>query len=1041
MNPFKFVSGFLVASAVLLVGAAALEAQELGRITGEVRTSPAARPLEGAQVSLEGTAMGSLTNEQGRYLILNVPPGDYAVRVTMLGYGTERQEVTVRPGSSVVADFNLNVTALALDEIVVTGTAAEVRAKEIGNAVDAISGREIQTMAIRNTEEVLAGRIPGVTMLTNSGQPGAGGTVKVRGITTVSQTMDPLIYVDGVRIHNLPTATGWDSRTSYHPLQNINAGDIERIEVVKGASATTLYGTEASGGVIQIFTKRGISGRPIWNADVSLGLNNQSSFLNNADEDPTDLYTKCGRLDDLYSLNIQANKSDPDFGDRIYIFDPTCPADGDWQDSGLIHKYNLSVRGGAGDVTYYLSGNYNDQEGVLPTGRSRDGGFRANIGFEPMDELTFSLNSAYTRRNSRWVHDGNNADGFLLNVGRGAQNYLQGGREGDCDNIPLAPDGSQRECVTNGYLFESELTSQMDHFISGLTVQWNPLEGFSNRLAVGWDYTDMNAVTVLPFNYLRNPEGVFWDELTRHTKLSLDYTGSFQNMFGDDFQSTFSWGAQLFRDWHRWTEIDVEGFAGPGDPTLESGAELTFRAEYTINQASAGFFFQEMLGWQDRLFLTGGLRVDGNSAFGDDYGLQYYPKVSLAWVVSDHDFFPTDIVETLKLRSALGWSGKAPGPFDKVRTWQAIGIEGEPGFTPGDVGNELIGPEQTREFEFGFDLSALDGRLGAEVTYYDAETTDALVGRTLPPSKGFLASRTENIGTLENTGWEMQFTGTPFRSELIDWRVRANLSFMESRAVDLDGDGCPPIDPATGECPAGAQITSLFADNKAEFREGHFVPVYVGERVMNPNDIADPIIVNDTILGPAYPTRLIGLGTTIRIGERLAIDALAEHQGGHLLPNYTGYQNARRGSWHPCFGIQQKLIDASNGDASALNNVTAMERARCAVRNTNYIMSNGERLSHNSDFWVEEADFWKLRSVMVTYDLPENILPLARSASVSLSARNLFTWTDYSGTDPEVMDFRDFAESVYDGASDYGRRDYYQIPNPRTYTLGFRVSW
>lgn len=1015
----------LLAATLLGLVSVPVIAQEAGRIQGTVIDGQSQRPLVGAQVSIQGTGLGTVTGVDGEYQLLNVPAGTYTVRVQFIGYGTGQQETMVSTGAAATADFELEQTAVAMDEIVVTGTAAEVRRKEVGNSVDGVSAREIQSVQARGTDELLAGRAPGVTVMTNSGQPGAGGTIKVRGMSTASQSIEPLIYVDGIRIHNTPVRTGWDSRTGYNPLQDIPAEDIERIEVVKGASATTLYGTEASGGVIQIFTKKGISGAPIWTAEVGLGLNHQSSFLANTDGHPTDLYTKCGDLENLYSLNIQDDLSSETFGDREYLYDPTCPSDGSWQQLGPTQDYSLSVRGGAGDVTYYISGNYSDQQGVLQTGRNREGGFRGNFGFAPLDNLSVALNSSYTHRTTGWVNDGNNADGFLLNVGRGSKNYFKGGKDEVAEvcaaaaDTMTAPDGSSGvTCITNGYLFDANLESGIDHFITGLTVNWSPLEGLSNRLNIGWDYSETVGESWVPFGDLRQPDGLFWDENTRRTKLSFDYAGSFQNTFGEDFASTFSWGGQIFRDHTRWTEVDVEKFAGPGRPTLETGAELTDRNEYSIHQTNAGFFFQEMLGWKDRLFLTGGLRVDGNSAFGDNFGLQTYPKVSVSYVLSDYGFWPTDWFETFKLRGALGYSGRAPGPFDKARTWSPIGLEGEPGFTPDNVGNPDLGPETTREIEVGFDASLLSGRLGAEATYFHAKTTDALVGELQAASNGFLNTRLDNVGTLENSGYEFQITAVPVRTRNIDWRVYTNLSFIESEAIDL----------------AGEQIS---AGLLAEIWEGHPIPVYIGDRIMNPNEVADPVIVEDTVLGPAFPTRMIGVGTTLQLGDRFTVDALAEHQGGHYLPNYTGYQNARRGSWHPCFAIQEKMIAKHNGDASALDGVRAIDRARCGI-------NEDIGYDHSSHYWVEKADFWKLRSVMLTFNVPDEWVRFGSNASVSLAARNLLTWTDYSGTDPEVEDFADRANSVYgDGgdSGDYGRRDYYQIPNPRTYTLRFRISW
>lgn len=998
-------------------------AQETGRITGQVTTAQNMRPLDGAQVAIQGTGMGGLANSQGRYLILNVPPGTYTVRVTMIGYGTTQQQVTVVAGQMATADFQLQETALSLDEIVVTGTAAEVRAKEVGNSLDAVTSRELQDIPVRNSEDILQGRAPGVTVMTNSGQPGAGATVKIRGINSISQQKEPLIYVDGIRIYNEPTRSGWGARTATSPLQDIAAKDIDRIEVVKGAAATTLYGTEASAGVIQIFTKKGISGAPIWSAEVSGGFNQQASFLADPSGDPTDLYTKCGNLSELYSLDVQRSTSDPLWGTKHYIQDPTCPADGDWQQLGPIQDYSLNVRGGAGDVTYYLSGNYNDTKGTLPTARSRDGGFRGNFGFSPTEGLNISLNTGYTRRNTRWVPDGNNSNGFLLNVGRGAQNYLKGGKGDDCANVP-----SDRTCVTNGYLFDTELYTVNDHFITGLTTQWNPIEGLSNRFSVGWDYLNVKNETTRPFGSLRTPSGYFWDEATRHTKLSLDYAGSYENSFGDRIESTFSWGGQIFQDRHRWTELDVEGFAGPGRPTIDSGAEVTYRSEYTVNQTSAGFFLQELVGIDDNLFITGGMRVDGNSAFGSNFGLQVYPKISVAWVLSDYDWFPSETVDQFKLRGALGSSGKAPSAFASVRTWDGIGIEGQPGFTPGDPGNADVGPERTQELELGFDASLWQGRLGIEATHYKATTTDALINRDLPASLGFLQNRTENVGELWNSGWEFQLTSALVRTSGFEWRARANMSFMKSEAVDIDGD------PNTQSC--------IYVGLYSNICEGEQVPVLRADRIMNPDEVANPVIVSDTTIGPTYPTHLIGLGTTFNIGDNLHVDALMERQSGHYLPQYTGYQNGRRGSWHQCFDMQTIMVDSyKSGGADAVTaalnaaGVTAEQRARCAIKS-----SVNAGYGYSSQYWIDKADFWRLRTITLSYDIPQTLLNWGRNATVTLAARNLLTITDYSGTDPEVQDFADATGNV-DTGGEFGRRDYYQIPNPRTFLLSIRVSW
>lgn len=1005
---FRLPSPGMIGLAMFLLLAMAVPAaaQSVGTIRGTV--SSEGRPISGAQITVADTRLGTITNSAGEFLIVGVPAGPRTIRVQMLGYERAEQGVTVSDGATAEVNFQLSPTAISLEELVVTGTAAAVRAREVGNSLDAVTSAEIENMPIVNAEQALAGRTPGVTIMQSTGQPGAGGTVKIRGVNTVSQSNAPLIYVDGVRINSEPVRAAWGARAALSPLQDIAASDIERMEVVKGAAATTLYGTEASGGVIQIFTKRGIAGEPIWSAEVTAGLSQATRW--GPDGDPTQLFTQCGDPSKLFGLDVlNAYGPSGTRADTVYFADPTCPEDGSWQELGPLQRYNLSVRGGASGVSYFVSGTYSDTDGTLPTQNSKDGGLRANVGFSPTEDVDVRLNSSYTRRDTRWLNDGNNAGGFGLNVNRGFAGNFKGGREDDCADIDVI-------CVTNKYLFEGDVFTASDHYTTGLTVSYAPLEGLSNRFAVGWDYLVMNNETTRHFGNLRTPEGFYWDENTRRTKLSLDYAGSFQNGFGESLASTLSWGAQLFRDDQRWTEVDVDGFAGPGEPTLESGAVISYLADDPFTKTTAGLFLQEMLGWQDRLFVTAGLRVDGNSAFGENFGLQPYPKLSVAYVLSDYDFWPTDWFDAFKLRAAIGESGKAPGAFDRLRTWAPVsGDDGQPGFTPQEIGNPDVGPERTREIEAGFDAGFLQGRLGIEATVFQANTFDALIPVRYPPSSGFLATRVENVGELRNRGLELQANAGLVSTDMFDWDVRANVSFLESEAIDLDGD------PETQ--------TSIYTGLNSEIREGGFpIPTYFGTKIINPDEIADPILVRDTAIGPVYPTRMLGLGTTLTIGRRATLDVLAEHQGGHYVQNYTGYQNGRRGVWYPCYDTQLKLIAAAGGDAGALSDVTARERARCAYSGA------------NSDYWIEKGDFVKLRQIALTYQVPENLVRFADNASVTLSGNNLFTWTDYTGSDPEVSDMADQAGNVF-GGGEFGRRDYYQLPPPRTFMLSFKFGF
>ena len=406
------------AAAAALLALAALagpvRAQDRGQITGVVRAAATQRPIVGAQVYIPGTTLGTITDAQGRYVIRNVAPGTVTVRAEIIGYRTAERSTTVAAGATAQLDFALQETAVALDQIVVTGTAGQARKREIGNSLSSISANEIANAPVRSMQEIINARATGVTVLSNSGQPGAAGAIRLRGNKSIAMGNEPLVYVDGVRLFSRVATAPGAARQGVLPINDINPEDIERVEIVKGAAATTLYGTEASGGVIQIFTKRGTAGTPVWSMEISGGFNNLGHV--GPKEDPTGLFLKRCRGPDL------VNSEGAPFEDG------TCPPSGTWLRNGPVQRYAFSVRGGAPALTYYLSGTYNDEQGVIQNNYSKDGGLRANFSFRPLETLDIVVNSAYTRRKIRWLPDGNLANGFTLNVFRGPNTNFKNGR-------------------------------------------------------------------------------------------------------------------------------------------------------------------------------------------------------------------------------------------------------------------------------------------------------------------------------------------------------------------------------------------------------------------------------------------------------------------------------------------------------------------------------------------------------------------------------------------------------------------------------------
>jgi len=966
--------------------------KQQGTVTGRVTAARTGRPLSGVQVFVDGTTIGSLTDGGGEYRLTNVPAGDVVIRAQMIGYSTGEQNVSVSAGETVTANLELREEAVGLDAIVVTGAGREARVREMGTSVGRIGAAEFENAPVRNPEDILMGREPGVTVQLRSGQPGSMGHITLRGATSVSGTRNqPLIYVDGIRLYSHGLRGAQNARQGVHPLQSIAAQDIDRIEIVRGAAAATLYGSEAAAGVIQVFTKQGASGAPRWDVEIGTGVNNIGHV--GPASDPTALYTRCsGEMTALSRATWEP----------VTMFDPTCPAGGSWLESGALWDVNASVQGGVDDFRYFVSGRHGHEEGIVGDGYADNSNFRGNFSFGVTDNLNLSFQSAYSTGTVRWIPDGDRGSGFFNNVMGGPTTHFQDSAE--CSALGIEVD----HCLVNNRILSHQTSHQWtDHFTLGGTVRWDPSRAFDHRFTVGYDFLESLGQEIIEFGFHRPARrlGRLINYDQNRATLSADYVGSWthDNVFGRDIGSAFSWGFQVVETQSHDYRSQADDFAGPGLATMADAASTVVTVDDQIRVVNPGIFLQEMLSFNDRLFITLGARIDGHSAFGRDFGFQTYPKVGVSYVVSDHDFWPSHMVESFRLRGALGDAGQAPGAFDATRMWSTLpGPGGQAGFTPDVLGNPDLGPERTREMEGGFEAAALDGRISLGLNVYQQDTHDALVGVQPIPSQGFLSRQLENLGHIRNRGFEVQLDGELLRLPQANWSARAHYSQNRSEAIDLGG-----------EVAMSSQLQQI--------REGHPVPSFFGPRLLNPGELADPIYSDeDEYLGTPWPVHNVGIGTTLMLGQRVTFDAQGEFQGGHHVYNSTGYNMAWDGTWQPCFDTQMAL---AAGDQNALGNVTARDRVRCAI-------SGAVRDPRQ---WLEPADFFKLRVASISYRVPERWLRGVQGATVTLSGRNFLTITDYTGLAVEANQGA--------GPNVMTRRDHMQIPPYRTFRLSVRTTF
>ena len=958
----RFIDGAL---ALVLLAASQLHAQgSTGTVRGTVRQTGTQAPMANAEVTIVGTRLGALSRNDGSYVITGVPAGTQRVRVRLFGFSPNEQTVTLTADGSATADFTLAPTAVQLDQVVVTGTAGQARRREVGNAISAVQTAETPEVKT-DVSSLLQGRIAGASVELSTGSTGAGSSIRLRGNTSVALSNQPLIYVDGVRTRsdeypkNVPPAGSNLRSTNYNasPLNDINPDDIERIEVLKGAAATTLYGTEAAAGVIQIFTKRGTSGAPRWNFETTQGFNRERPFGLDA-ADPAD--TIPGSCAARFGARECA---------KYLWMNP-------WLRDGIKSGYNLAVSGGTGNSTrYFLSGGFDDNQGVMPLDEERKYSVRANFTFAPSQIFSVDWNSSYTNNHISNTPAGNNAAGLTLNAFRRNRNYY-----------------GSANIDTISQVLQYQLNTWINRAILGTTVNYAPFSGQTNKFTVGMDRANVENRNLRPFGFPESPTGTLSDEQWVNQVLTLDYVGSLEHGI-KGLSSTFAWGGQASMNDLRDVQAYTTGFGGPGDPTISTGS-LWNGLETRIRILTGGLFLQEMVGWRDRLFVTAGARFDKYSAFGKNIGVQTYPKVSASYVISDEPFwqssFLNSLASTMKLRAAYGQAGRAPGAFDYLRSYDAVGWGGLPALRTRNLGNPDLGPERSGEAEVGFESSSMNGRIGVDFSYYRTRTTDALISVTPPPSGGFLNGQLENIGTLDKKGVELAVNTTPLQTDRLTWSLGTTIALNKNRVVSLGG--------------AAPFNVSPNGNGNGYAVEGQPLAVLRGRLITNPNDIADPIIETNHLFGPSQPTRIIGLTSALRFPKGIELSARAEYQGGNYLDEDASYQALSRAvRWPTCF-------DAYAKQAADL---TARERAWCTPQ-------------VRQDEFIFKADFAKLRDVTLRAPVPQKLLPGTNSATISLSVQNWYTWKnkDFRLFDPEMAGNDGFNATV--------RYISEQIPAPAT---------
>lgn len=1066
---------------ILAVSPARLDAQAgTGVIEGRITETTSGRPLDNVQVTIVGTNLGGATNETGAYRITGAPARQVELRARRIGYGPASQSVVVVAGQSTTADFRLQVSILQLEQVVVTGSGQQVEVKRLGNTVAVIQPPE--NVPIRDMSSLLAAREPGLSAITSAGLTGEGARIRIRGNASLSQSNEPVIFVDGIRINN------GGARTSR--LDDIDPSSIERVEILKGAAAATLYGTEASNGVIQIFTKMGTAGAPRW----------KFSFDQEAIQFPDRVPANAG-----YARTQGQADSLAAFWNRpglqpFQVFEVPI-----WRDyfseTGMASTLGGQVSGGGQSMTYFASGRYQRENGPIggeSVGPAQDALRRIqtslNFTLLPINNVRLGFRSSYFNIFSAVPGGGiigNSIYGTyaLANYARpeaancNKSSYVSPGR---CSG-PGNPFGNSNFMTIRESL-QQVAEETINRYNGAVSATYTPSTEINVDLTAGWDVSNRRSFNFSRFRYdvdeytTNNIEGSRSVNESQTRVMTLDGKVAWNRPITSDVSSGLVVGMQVFNDRGANSSGQSINFPGPGIAVVGAGGANIIVGESFQTAINGGYFAQEQLGFRDWAFLTVGGRYDFASAFGEDAPGVWYPKASLSVIPSDITGWASPLgLTTLRVRAAIGRSGRQPGGFDKFTTFAPLRSEFGAGLVPSQLGNQSLKPEIATEIEGGFEAGLLGERLGLTATAWQRRVEDVLIARQFPVSGGFRQAQLDNIGEIEANGYELGARAAAVNRTDLAVDVNVTASYIQQTVVRL---GTPQIKTNPGyvrhrvflkegdplgsiyvprlavACPGGG---STPAKNSANaditcYAPGQF-PINLNGNgraateaelltyFASPRDLKTPAVQNalkplladydgsgklaEQRIGDIFPDWTGTFGTDVTFRKNWQLHGLFEWRTGYLVHNLT---HAFRGAQHATIG--SNLRDYAEIEATLLNPASTPEQ-RVVAANT-YIREH-RRLLENGLSEFESGNFLRFNELSLTYNASPALANRlgAASMSVTLSGRNLALWTNYSGSDPEISyGGREPAGGVQANFND--SNDSFGMPIPRRY--GLRVN-
>lgn len=998
-------------------------------LSGKVTEDVTKAPIPGAGVKIQGTNFAVGANTDGSYSIAaNLAPGTYQLSVTYIGFKTVSKQITLGSNLSVVTDFTLGQDAMGLDEVIVTGTSQGTTRKQLGNYITSVKGDDLNKAPSGNVLSSLQGKVAGAQISQNSGDPAGGMSVKLRGISSANSSTEPLYIIDGVIVNNTTTrvtnTTGNYDGANFvgsigqNRMVDINPADIERVEVLNGASAAAIYGSRANAGVIQIFTKKGVAGK----VRVSFNSNFVVSQLRKKIE-VNQSPVKFGPGVDALTQDVIATGrkmiSPGVFVDTLATM-KTAVTRYDYQDyifrTGYGTDNNLSISGGSENTKVYSSFGYFSNQGIIKNTDFRKYNFRTNLDQKINDWASLSAGLNYIKSAANEKPDGNsffspmNSVTILGNFHdifrRDASgNLLAVGERGRVNPVSVIEDIKQRQ--------------EVDRIIANSTLKLNPIKNLTIDFTLGVDNSAQNGTTYIPpYTYNVNPD--FFGGGTNINATQNGYASTASNkafLFNNEINATYQ--AKLTELLTSVTQVGYSYQYEKSQYALLQGRGLAPKIR-TVNGAStqlpsvdgrtelsiSGAYIQQNFKYKDHLFVTGALRMDESSVFGEDNRNQVYVKGSISYVLSSAEYWKktnlSDWWDTFKLRAAYGQSGNLTGigAYDRINAYNGQAFLGYTSlFSSFQLANENVKPERQDELEVGIDLGFLKNRLTLSANYYNKKVKDLLLAQVIAPSQGY-TSFLNNIGSLKNTGFELVLGGTPVKTDNFNWNATAIFNRNRNEAFNigalrlLSTNPGAPVAIIDGQ-PLGVFYGTYFARNA----DGSLVTNVAGIPQQARDGAGNPLrkVLGDP--NPDYNWSLVNDFSYKKFGLRVQLDGV---QGGDV--------------WNADWRTRQGV---GNGKVAEAEQLGQLPRGYVAG------------VYAIEEWRIDDGSFVKLREVSLSYNVGK--VKSLSDLTLVLSGRNLISWDNYKGYDPEL---NSAGQSTILRNIDFG-----SVPIPRTFSLGLQVKF